>query len=687
MPLGNGDIGLNAWVEKDDDLLFYISKTDAWAVAPNSAKGLIKLGRIRIRMTPNPFAAGLPFTQVLRLQQGEIDIQAGSGDSKMAIRLWVDANHPVVHTQVDAEHPIGLQATLETWRPEDKILPAVNNQVIWYHRDGVSGGNPGAIAALNGRTFGALIRGKGLFSSADATLRSRAPAPHWDVTLYPLTQVTPTPGDWVAALQAQQTALDAVNVDAAYKSHLQWWHDFWNRSWIFVEGGADAETVTRGYELQRFITACAGRGADPIKFNGSIFNVDYTSDEVVGKTPDGKNISKPTLENADYRRWGGNYWFQNTRAIYWPLLAMGDFDMMKPLFRMYRTILENNRPSVKSFYSHDGSYINEVNPIWGGLPNLTPDFKGGYTTHYFTPVLELSAMMLDYYAYTQDDDFARKMLIPVADAGVTFFEGHFPKGPDGKLLLDPDNAIETFWKARNPTPDIAGLHFVLEGLLALPPELTDERIRARWQNLLGEIPDVPIGLNNSTRIVLPAEIFDGGHNSENPELYAVYPFRIYAVGKPNLDLAIATYNHRKYKRTGGWVQDPVQAAYLGLTDEAKKWVIGNASQSDPQLRFPAFWASGADYAPNQCNGGNLETALEKMLMQPEGKRILILPAWPKDWNASFKLHAPGNTIVEGSVHGGQLLNLKVTPPERRNDVMMIGSDGQPASLPVSAFGN
>ncbi|MBO9610576.1 MAG: hypothetical protein J7639_31775 [Paenibacillaceae bacterium] len=30
MPVGNGDIGLNVWVEEDGDLLFYIGKTDAW---------------------------------------------------------------------------------------------------------------------------------------------------------------------------------------------------------------------------------------------------------------------------------------------------------------------------------------------------------------------------------------------------------------------------------------------------------------------------------------------------------------------------------------------------------------------------------------------------------------------------------------------------------------------------------
>jgi hypothetical protein len=76
--------------------------------------------------------------------------------------------------------------------------------------------------------------------------------------------------------------------------------------------------------------------------------------------------------------------------------------------------------------------------------------------------LELSAMMLDYYAYTGDKAFVTKTLLPMADAGVTFFDQHFQRDANGKLQLDPDNAIEMFWKVRNPLPDIAGLRYVLQ---------------------------------------------------------------------------------------------------------------------------------------------------------------------------------------------------------------------------------
>ncbi len=54
MPLGNGDIALNAWMTADGDLHFYISKTDAW---DDNAR-LVKVGKVRVHFDPNPIAAG-----------------------------------------------------------------------------------------------------------------------------------------------------------------------------------------------------------------------------------------------------------------------------------------------------------------------------------------------------------------------------------------------------------------------------------------------------------------------------------------------------------------------------------------------------------------------------------------------------------------------------------------------------
>jgi hypothetical protein len=64
-------------------------------------------------------------------------------------------------------------------------------------------------------------------------------------------------------------------------------------------------------------------------------------------------------------------------------------------------------------------------------------------------------------------------------------------------------------------------------------------------------------------------------------------------------------------------------------------------------------------------------ALQDMLIQPgENQKILLLPAWTKDWNARFKLHAPLQTTVEGEVIDGKLQNIKVTPNERESDLII-----------------
>jgi hypothetical protein len=62
--------------------------------------------------------------------------------------------------------------------------------------------------------------------------------------------------------------------------------------------------------------------------------------------------------------------------------------------------------------------------------------------------------------------------------------------------------------------------------------------------------------------------------------------------------------------------------------------------------------------------------LQQMLMQCDGKRIQLLPAWPKEWTADFKLHAPYRTTVQGHVEDGRLTSLQVTPKSRMRDVVL-----------------
>lgn len=684
MPLGNGDIGLNVWTEASGDIVFYISKTDAWTEAVTRPLGLGKIGRVRVSFSPNPFASG-DIRQELNLREGEITISGGGTH----VRIRVDANDPFVRVEAESKTAFTTTVQLDPWRTAeegfgtkaasddpsagdgrekispDVVLPPEKNRLTWYHRNGATGE-----AAVKDLTFGATLWGKDFRPGKGNSLVSSSPATsaHFDIAA--LTAITPTAEDWVRRIDELSTRLAKADPETSRAAHRAWWEDFWSRSWIFVDGDADANRVTQGYVLQRFITACAGRGAYPVKFNGSIFTVDNPALDRGRDKATGKSVILPVT--ADYRAWGGQYWFQNTRPMYWPRLAAGDFDIMRPLFRMYSEIAKANAPKVREFYNHDGSYIAETAPFWGGIPNIKPGEAGSYTKHYFTPVLELTAMMLDYYAYTGNETFVGETLLPLANSGLTFFSQHFPRDPSGRLLLDPDNSIEMFWTVRNPLPDLAGLHWVLARLQELPNHLTTSEMRAKWKKLADELPPVPTGERNGERMLLPAE--DGQElkprNSENPELYAVYPFRLYGLGKPDIDLALNAYKVRLNKRSGCWHQDPVQSAYLGLTADAKAGVTKCLTNRDKRLRFPAFWEKGHDYEPDQDNGGNGELALQRMLLQCEGREIRLLPAWPAGWNADFQLRAPMNTTVRGTVRDGRVASLAVTPASRRADVIL-----------------
>ena len=169
----------------------------------------------------------------------------------------------------------------------------------------------------------------------------------------------------------------------------------------------------------------------------------------------------------------------------------------------------------------------------------------------------------------------------------------------------------------------------------------------------------------------PAESFANKSNVENPELYSVFPFRLFAFNRPNADWALAALEHRWDRGHFGWRQDDIFMAYLGLTDDARKAIVSRARSHDPGERFPAFWGPNYDWTPDQDHGGVLMKAFQTILLQTDGQKIFLLPAWPKDWNVEFKLHAPQQTVLEGVYRNGKMTSLKVTPESRRADVEVL----------------
>ena len=712
MPIGNGDLAANVWVEPTGDVIFYLSKSDAYSGGePENGPALLKLGRVRLTLDPPLYTEGATFKQKLDLATGSIRIQGAGGRRQGAgvrrdIRFWIDANQPVINVEIDSTEPCTAIVALESWRADgewlvngtekDTILPTDGQTIRWYHRNTHSVFNQtfedqhlGHLVGrfpdpLIHRTFGGLIHGDNLQPNDDRALVSEEPAERFTLRIHALTRQTETPEEWVAELEQQVLSTETTPLGEAWKEHTAWWEAFWDRSHIDVYGTPEAEAVSRAYQLQRWVAACAGRGAYPIKFNGSLFTVDAVYNYHVN--PEGEHLG------PDARRWGNCYWFQNTRHSYWPMLYCGDYDMMQPLFKMYRDALPLLRERTRHYFKHDGVFFTETLMLWGldKCDDYTIREDGIYQTstwtrYYWQGGLELSAMMLDCWRHTQDESLVRDTLLPIVDEVVLFYDQHYPKLEDGKRIISPAQVLESWHEAENPAPVIIGLRTVLSGLLALPEAMVDSAQRIRWAQFLEQLPELPTAEEGGRLRFIPAKSYDVKRNSETGELYCVFPYNAYSLASAGSDMKILleTYEQRLHKHTGCWRYDAILAAMLGLTADAKAFLLTNVLQKfhtiDPveeakvtPSRFPVFYHTG-DWVPDQDHASINMTALQRMLMVVDEQSIYLLSAWPDDWNASFKLHAPYQTVVEGRVEKGEIVHLKVTPESREKNVMIVNA--------------
>lgn len=98
------------------DILFYIAKSGAF----DENNSLLKLGRVRLSMTPNPFETNSSsFEQHLYINDGYITL---SGDHNTLVKLWVDMDTSGIHTEVTSDENLNLTASFEQWRLTERHL-------------------------------------------------------------------------------------------------------------------------------------------------------------------------------------------------------------------------------------------------------------------------------------------------------------------------------------------------------------------------------------------------------------------------------------------------------------------------------------------------------------------------------------------------------------------------------------
>lgn len=730
MPCGGGDIGMNIWVE-DGDVLFYVSRSGTFD--ENNCQ--LKQGRFRLRLSPNPFKDATDFRQELKLKDGYVEIEAGGTQIQFwadvfhpVIHVEI-ANAQPLQTEVSYENwryqerlirkGEGQQCSYK-WAPPkgtitsaDFVFPKENvsgrkNRLLFYHRNpeqtvfdvvvaqqGMDGVKSQMMNPLKNLTFGGTLFGEnleftsitdGIYAGTDYrawNFRSSKAARKEQFCIVLHTDQTETVAQWEQGMQAALQRIapkgrNSVKTIAQDKKQTRsWWNTFWQRSFIVAEG--EAQKITRNYTLFRYMLGCNAYGDVPTKFNGGLFTFDPCHvDEKQSFTP-------------DYRKWGGGTMTaQNQRLVYWPMLKSGDYDMMHAQFDFYNRMLKNAELRSRVYWQHNGACFSEQIENFG-LPNPAeygfkrPEWfdKGleynAWLEYEWDTVLEFCQMILETKNYADADITP---YLPLIESSLTFFDEHYRMlasrrgrkvlDADGHLILFPGSACETYKMTNNASSTIAALRTVLETY-------------GQKEEMLRTIPSIPLryievkdSLNPTSapelkQTISPAVSWERINNIETPQLYPVFPWRIYGIGRENLELARNTYFYDpdaiKFRSHTGWKQDNIWAACLGLTEEAKR--LSLTKLSDGPHRFPAFWGPGYDWTPDHNWGGSGMIGLQEMLLQTNGKQILLFPAWPKEWDVHFKLHAPDKTTVEVTLKGGEVKDLKVLPENRKKDIIIM----------------
>lgn len=724
MPLGGGDIGMNVWVE-NGDLYFYFSRSGTF----DEHNTLLKLGRIKVSLSPNPFAGKEGFYQELKLKDGYILV--GQNDTK--IKLWVDVFKPIIHLDLGSKTPLKMTASYESWRykkrdskgksnnansykwaPQGEIITYKdsisfeNNGIKFYHRnrentvfdvavkqqkmESVKDQILNPIANL---TFGGFMTGENLkpngtylgkYQSTDFkgyNLSSIKPSKKHSLQLYLNTSQSDL-DTWKNELNNQISSNKNASKQAE-KNTIKWWNDFWNRSFIFTQKNQSTAKdsvyqIGQNYQLFRYMLGCNAYGKYPTKFNGGLFTVDPV-------------FTNPDLDfTPDFRNWGGGTMTaQNQRLVYFPMVKSGDFDMMKSQLDYYLSLQKNAELRSKVYWNHNGASFTEQLENFG-LPNPAEydwkrpaDYDAGmeynaWLEYEWDTVFEFCQMMLQQKEYAGEDIQKYNSFIISC---LRFFDEHYQylakqrgrKALDGngKLVLYPGSGAETYKMAYNANSTISALQVITESLLNLSSKELSKEALEYLKGFQTRIPPLNFGQIENHKALVPAKSWERVNNSEVPQLYPVYPWGIYGVGKPDLETALNTWKYDpdalKFRSHIGWKQDNIFAARLGLTNEAAKYNTLKMANSD--RRFPAFWGPGFDWVPDHNWGGSGMIGMQEMLLQEADGKIYLFPAWPKNWNVHFKLHSKQNMTIEAELVNGELKVLKVVPEERKKDIINL----------------
>jgi hypothetical protein len=731
MPVGSGD--LSAMLRYGDAWELHLSKSDFFAIEKqpyHSSPTLHSPGHVQLSFGL-PGAALTRFEQRLDLGRGAVVLTLESAAGRVTAEAYGVMGRNALIVAVEDTRPERVATiTLSSWRPTLTVSSTagllVAREVHDYDERGQPVADPAAVSPtdrmykLGVATVVACAEENGQLATAvepagasAGTLRLAPPARYWLV----IAAATSYDGAPEAAAGRLAQALVTTAKQALSAARLEWWSHFWQAAYVDLYG-RDAETLMRLWYTGLYSYASVANAVVLPKFNGG-----------------------PGLVRGDERSWGWGYWWQNTRELVWPLFAANQLRYARDYLDFYdRQFMDCRRGTARAgklgirmwesatpFKPGTVSPAREVSGFSSeALEKAMADtgmetVKSGYNARSLAQAVELVQLMFDYVAFSGDQEYLKTAVAPWLREAALFYLSYLRRGADGLYHSTVSDAIEMWWKVKDPLTDLAAVRYCFANVLNYGDEFGYEpEFLAAVRDRLEHLAPLPTGIwhrRTAAKEELPpgtpayttqivdrieptdacyapaAELYDDRlvHNMENPELYLVFPLALVDANSPPADLerAVNTFRQRLHPNAGGWSQCGIQAARLRLPDAVN--VIMEHVRKHQRYPYGGWNSPGKNLADSKLGiadvpyfdamGVNL-TALQEALLQshclstsarsdpPGSGPIVLVPAVRQDWAGRFRLRARGGFLVSTEFQAKRRV-VKVTVEAERGGLLRL----------------
>jgi len=501
--------------------------------------------------------------------------------------------------------------------------------------------------------------------------------------------------------------------DQIVNSNQKWWRSFWERSYIYLNSkDGEADFIEQNYTYYLYVMASSSRGKYPTKFNGMLWTTGgdirqwgnaywganqeclyaalFPTNHIGLLDPLFNMYSSvyTSLEMAASQQWGskGIYIPETMGHDGVPELPEDIANEMKSLYLLQKTWEERSDkfmayahgkiPFLSRWnWKHTGKWESGA---WTYVERGDGPF--GPVNHIFSRGAKIAYLYWQKYEYTLDENWLREYAYPMLKGMVEFYR-HFPnlkKEEDGRYHISHVNDNESLWRSKDPVEEISSMLGIIPALIKASERLgVDEDMRPVWQEFLSNLAPLPtnasiqgqskqpvvwVGALNSTspvrgnakrlpdRNTMPVWYFDLCNPGTNPQNWRIANNTFDAYFPNGLNKEHYPYVLSKLAISG---------AILGRSD-AVKYLLPNQLRRDPkdEVMPNRMDLSEGFFTTNIQRLGRGAEALHAALCfnappQPGSEPIIrVFHAWPRDWNASFRLLTRNNILVSSAIKDG-----------------------------------